>query len=157
MSLMTQLTPLGTSFPVSWSVGSSISLSFGFASFDTSDIEITFKLLLLTMSIPISQLTVEQSHKEFNSLADKIAAKYEQINTSEFEAVSISAFNAKSAKLASLFTYMSQLCQRLNLSMPAQPHRLPFFKHFSEHFSDLNCTVCRQAVLVRVWKMQLCL
>ena len=31
------------------------------------------------MSIHVSQLTVEQAHKEFNSLADKIAAKYEQL------------------------------------------------------------------------------
>ena len=29
------------------------------------------------MSAPVSHLTVEETHKEFKSLADKIAAKYE--------------------------------------------------------------------------------
>ena len=65
------------------------------------------------MSIPVNQLTVEQAHKEFNSLADKTAAKYEQLDSSEFGAVDTPVFNAKSAKLASLFACMSQLCQRL--------------------------------------------
>ena len=80
------------------------------------------------MSIPVSQLTVEQAHKEFNSLADKIAAKYGQLDSSEFGAVGTPAFNAKSAKLAVLLASMSQLCPRLNLPMPSQLHRLPFFK-----------------------------
>ena len=58
-------------------------------------------------------------------MADRIAAKYEQLDSGKFRAVGILAFNAKSAKLASL----SQLCARLNLPMLAQLHRLPFFKH----------------------------
>ena len=33
--------------------------------------------LFVTMSVPVSHLTVEEADKEFNSLADKIAAKYE--------------------------------------------------------------------------------
>ena len=69
---------------------------------------LTFKLLLLIMSVPVSQLTVEQAHKEFNSLVDKIAAKYEQLDSGEFGAVGILGFNAKSSEL-------SQQCQRLNL------------------------------------------
>ena len=51
------------------------------------------------MSIPVSQLTVEQGHKEFNSFSDKIAAKYEQLISSEFGAVGTPAFNAKSVSL----------------------------------------------------------
>ena len=47
------------------------------------------------MSIHVSQLTVEQAHKEFNSLEDKIAAKYEQLDFSEFGAVGTPGFNAK--------------------------------------------------------------
>ena len=39
------------------------------------------------MSVSISPLTVEQAHKEFNSLADKIAAKYEQLDCSKFGTV----------------------------------------------------------------------
>ena len=81
------------------------------------------------MSVLIAQLTVEEAYKELNSLVDRIAAKYEQLDSSEFGAVSTLAFDAKSAKLVSLFVHMSQLCARLKLSMPAQLHRIPFFKH----------------------------
>ena len=80
------------------------------------------------MSIPVSQLTVEQAHEDFNSLADKIAAKYEQLDSGEFGAVGTTAFNVKSAELAVLFAHMMQLHQRLNLLMPEQLQRLPFFK-----------------------------
>ena len=71
------------------------------------------------MSVPITQLTVEEAHKEFNSSVDRIAAKYEQLDSGEFGAAGTLAFNAKSAKFASLFACMSQLCGRLNLPMPA--------------------------------------
>ena len=81
------------------------------------------------MSIPVSQPRVEQAYKELNSLANKIAAKYEQLDSGEFGAVGTTEFNAKSTELASLFAHMSQLCQRLSLPMPAQLHRLLFFKH----------------------------
>ena len=97
-----------------------------------STIQIAFKLDLLfivTLPIPVSQLTVEQAHREFNSLVDKIAVKYEQLDSGEFGAVDTSGFNVKSAKLACLFAHTSQLCQRLNLPMPTQLHRLPFFNH----------------------------
>ena len=39
------------------------------------------------MSILVNQLTIEQAHKEFNSLLDKIAAKYQQLDSGEFGAV----------------------------------------------------------------------
>ena len=39
------------------------------------------------MSVHASQLTVEQAHKEFNSLVDKIVGKYEQLDSGEFGAV----------------------------------------------------------------------
>ena len=76
-------------------------MCFSIASFDTSNIQIIFKLLLLTMSVPITQLIVEEAHKKFNSLADRIEAKYEQLHSSKFGAVGIPAFNAKLAELAS--------------------------------------------------------
>ena len=106
-------------------------MRFGFASFDTSNITdyIQIRSNVSTMSIPLSEHTVEQAHKESNSLVDNIAAKYEQLDSGEFGTVCKPAFNAKSAKLASLFARMSQLCQRLNLAMSVQLHRLPFFKH----------------------------
>ena len=81
------------------------------------------------MSVPASHLIVQEAHKEFNSLVDKISAKYEQLDSGEYGAVGTLAFNAKSAELASLFAHMGKLCQRLNLPMPVQLHRLPFFKH----------------------------
>ena len=70
------------------------------------------------MSILMNQLIIEQVHKEFNSLADQIAAKYEHFDSAESGAFVTPAFNAKSPKLASPFAHMSQLCQRLNLAMP---------------------------------------
>ena len=81
------------------------------------------------MSVPVTQLTIEEAHKEFNSLVDRIGAKSEQLDSSEFGAVGTLAFNMTSAELAVLFACMSQLCQRLNLTMPAELHRLPFIKH----------------------------
>ena len=94
-------------------------------------LQITLKLdlFIVIISVPVSHLIVEEADKEFNSLVDKIADKYEQLDSSEFGAVGTLAFNTKSAKLASLFARMSELYQRLNLPMPAQLHRLPFFKH----------------------------
>ena len=76
------------------------------------------------MSTLVNQLTIEEAHKDFKSLADKIAAKYEQLDSAELRAVGTPAFNAKSAELAVLFARMSQLCQRLNLPKPVQLHRL---------------------------------
>ena len=56
------------------------------------------------MSTLVNQLTIEQAHKEYNSLVDKIVAKYQK-----FQAVGTPGFNAKSAKLASPIAHMSQL------------------------------------------------
>ena len=63
-----------------------------------STLQITFKLdpSIVTMSIPLSQLTVQHTQKEFNSLADKIAAKYEQLDSSRFGTVGTPSFNVKS-------------------------------------------------------------
>ena len=38
---------------------------------------------IANMSIPIHQLTMEQAHKEFNSLVDDISAKFEQLDSRE--------------------------------------------------------------------------
>ena len=54
------------------------------------------------MSTLVNQLTIEQAHKEYNSLVDKIAAKCQQLDSGEFGTVGTPGFNAKSAKFASL-------------------------------------------------------
>ena len=73
-------------------------------------LQITFKSIII-MSVPVTQLTVEEAHKECNSLVDRIATKYEHLDCSKFRAVSTPAFNAKSAELAVLFAHISQLRQ----------------------------------------------
>ena len=81
------------------------------------------------MPTPMNVLTIEQAHKEFNSLVDYILAKFKQLDSSEFEVVGTPAFNAKSVKLLRLFAHMNQLHQRLSLAMSTYLYRLPFFKH----------------------------
>ena len=67
-----------------------------------STLQITLKLSIVIMSILVNQLTVEQAHKEFNSLVDKIAIMYEQLDSGKIGAVGTPTFNAKSVKLISV-------------------------------------------------------
>ena len=60
---------------------------------------------------------------------DQISAKFVQVDSGEFGAVGTPAFDAKMRELAVLFAHMSQLCQRLGLSIPAHLHQPLFFKH----------------------------
>ena len=69
---------------------------------------------------PVYLLTVQEAHKEYDSMTDLIWAKYEQVNSGEFGAVGTPAFNAKACKLANLLAHVSQLCQRLNLPIPKE-------------------------------------
>ena len=78
--------------------------------------------------IPVGQLTVAQAH-QFTKLVDQISAKFVQLDSGEFGAVGTPAFDAKMCELAVLFAHMSQLCQRLGLSIPVNLHRPPVFKH----------------------------
>ena len=105
------------------------------------------------MPKPVYLLTVQEAHKEYSSLTDQIRAKYEQLDSGEFGSPATPAFDAEACELANLLARVSQLCQRLNLPMPKELYRPTFFKHW-RHFSDQN--LHRQAVLVRVWRMQLC-
>ena len=79
--------------------------------------------------VPVGQLRVAQAHQEFTKLVDQILAKFVQLDSGEFGAVGALAFDAKMHELAVLFARMSQLCQRLGLSIPAHLHRPSFFKH----------------------------
>ena len=74
-------------------------------------------------------LTVQEAHKEYNSLIDQIWAKYKQLDLGKFGAVGTPAFNAEACELANLLTCVSQLCQKLNLPPPKELYRPTFFKH----------------------------
>ena len=123
------------------------------ASFNTSDITNWNYSTWSVMPKPVSLLTVQEAHKEYSSLTDQIRAKYEQLDSGEFGSPGTPAFDAKACELATLLARVSQLCQRLSLPMPKELYRPTFFKHW-RHFLDQN--LHRQAVLVRVWRMQLC-
>ena len=100
------------------------------------------------MPKPVYFLTVQEAHKEYNSLTHQIWAKYEQLDSGKFGAVGTPEFNTEAWELANLLTGVSQLCQRLNLPTPKELYRAMFFKHW-RRLSDLNY---RQAVLVWVWR-----
>ena len=141
---MTQLLTLGASFPVSQSVGQ-LALKFHWVkmyqqSWHVYYIEITRSV----MPKSIYLLTVQEAHKEYNSLTDQIRAKYEQLDSGGYGAVGTSAFNAEACELANLLAPVSQLCQKLNLLTPKELYRSTFFKHW-RHFSDQN-SYTRQAV-----------
>ena len=105
------------------------------------------------MPKPVSLLTVQEAHKEYSSLTDQIRAKYKQLDSGEFGSPGTPAFDAEACELANLLAHVSQLGQRLNLPMPKELYRRTFFKHW-RHFSDQN--LHRQAVLIRIWRMQIC-
>ena len=67
------------------------------------------------MPKPVYLLTVQEAHKEYNSLTDQIQAKYEQLDSGKYGAVGTPAFNAEASELANLLAHVSQLCQKLNL------------------------------------------
>ena len=123
------------------------------ASFDTSDITNWNYSTWSVMPKPVFLLTVQEVHKEYSSLTDQIRAKYEQLDSGEFGSPGTPAFDAEACELANLLARVSQVCQRLNLPMLRELYRPTFFKHW-RHFSDQN--LHRQAVLVRVCRMQLC-
>ena len=88
-------------------------------------------------------MTVQEAHKEYNSLTDRIQAKYEQLDSGKYGAVGTPAFNTEACELANLLALVSQLCQTLNLPPPKELYRPTFFKHW-RHFLDQNYT--RQVV-----------
>ena len=106
--------------------------------FDVSNIEITYKFIFtvsdLIMPKPVFLITVQEAHKDYNSLIDQIRAKYELLDSGECGSVGTLAFNAECSESAHLMAPMSKLCRHLNLPMPKELHRPQHFKHWS----DLN-------------------
>ena len=130
---MTQLLTLGASFPFSW-----VSWLLNFLRQDvflfgshrqcwhTNYIEITWSV----MPKPVYLLTVQEVHKEYNSLTDQIWAKYKQLDSCKYGSVDTPAFIAEACELANLLARVSQLCQKLNLLTPKELYRPTFFKNW---------------------------
>ena len=101
-----------------------------------SPTSVTLKLLTqnlylsdLIMPKPVFLMTVQEAHKEHNSLIDQIRAKYELLDSGECGSVGTPAFNAECSELAHLMARMSKLCRHLNLPMPKELHIPLRFKH----------------------------
>ena len=101
------------------------------------------------MPKPVYLMTVQEAHKEYNSLIDQIRAKYEQLDSCEYGLVNTPAFKAEACELANLLTCVSQLCQKLNLPPPKELYS-------TEALKTLFSTKLQAGSLVRVWRMQLC-
>ena len=74
-------------------------------------------------------MTVQEAHKEYNSLTDQIRAKYEQLDLGKFGSPGTPAVDAETCELANLLACLSQLCTKLKLSTPKELYRPTFFKH----------------------------
>ena len=89
------------------------------------------------MPKPVYLLTVQEAHKEYNSLTDQIRAKYEQSDSGGYGAIGTPAFNAEACKLANLLAHVNHLCQKLNLPPLKELYRPTYFRHW-RHFSYQN-------------------
>ena len=94
----------------------------------TNSIEIT-QMKRSVMPKPVFLMTVQEAYKEYNSLMDKIRAKYKQLDSGEFGSPGTPAFNAEACELANLLAHVSQLCTKLTLLTPKELYRPTFFKH----------------------------
>ena len=83
------------------------------------------------MPKPVYLLTVQEAHKEYNSLTDQIRAKCEQLDSGEFGSPGTPAFDAEACELANLLVCVSQLCTKLNLPTPKElyPQHPPSIEH----------------------------
>ena len=81
------------------------------------------------MPKPVYLMTVQETHKEYNSLMDQIRAKYEQLDSGKYGSVDNPAFKAEACEFANLLACVSQLCQKLNLLPPKELYRPMVFKH----------------------------
>ena len=81
------------------------------------------------MPKPVYLMTLQEAHKEYNSLADKIRAKYKQLDSGEFGSPGTPAFDTEACQLANLLARVSELCIKPNLPTPKELYRPKFFKH----------------------------
>ena len=89
-------------------------------------------------------MTVQEAHKEYNSLMDKIRAKYKQLDSGKFGSPGTPAFDAEACELAHLLAPLSELCIKLNLPTPKefiQAHNLQALKTlFGSKFRQAVCS-----------------
>ena len=81
------------------------------------------------MPKPVYLMTVQEAHKEYSSLLDKIRAKYEQLDSGEFGSPGTQVFDAEACELAYLLAHVSELCIKLNLPTSKELYRPMVFKH----------------------------
>ena len=81
------------------------------------------------MPKPVYLMTVQEAHKKYNSLTDKIRAKYKQLDSGKFGLPGTPAFDAEACGLAHLLAYVSELCIKLNLPTPEELYRPTVFKY----------------------------
>ena len=81
------------------------------------------------MPKPVWLMTMQEAHKEYNSLIDQILAKYELLDSGECGNIDTQAFKAECSELSHPLACMSELCGHLNLLMPKEFYRLTHFKH----------------------------
>ena len=74
-------------------------------------------------------MTLQEAHKEYNSLTDEIRAKYKQLDSGEFGSPGTPAFDKEACEVANLLACVSQLCQKLNLLTPKELYRYTVLKH----------------------------
>ena len=100
-----------------------------FGIFDIFDIRNYIEITQSIMPKPVYLMTVQEAHKEYNSLMDQIRAKYEQLDSGEYGAVGTPVLNAEACELANLLAWVSQLYQKLSLPTPKELYRPTFFKY----------------------------
>ena len=108
-------------------------MCFFLAGIDSVDITNYIEIIEFIMPKPVYLLTVQEAHKEYNSLMHQIQAKYEQLDSGEFGAVGNPAFKAEACELANLLAHVSQLCQKLNLPPPKELYRAMFFTFLNQN------------------------
>ena len=104
--------------------------------FDVFDITNYIEITQSVMPKLVYLLTMQEAHKEYNSLTDQLWAKLEQLDSDEYGAVGIPAFNAEACELADLLARVSQLwVQEISVNMQGnslnQPVGFTVFNYFS--------------------------
>ena len=94
------------------------------------------------MPKPVYLMTVQEAHK-YNSLTDKIRAKYKQLDSGEFGSPGTPAFDAEACELAHLLACVSELCTKLNLPPPKELYRVTQSSSTEDTF-QIKITLGRQ-------------